>query len=320
MANYPYEKTNPIVLQVIDDVTSIDSALFLKYANAIIRIENELGIKPSGTYSDVRSRLDAMELGDDGYTGGSPHSTTIATHFRHNWLNPVIPTPTGNETLPTVIGQIMVNPPYEAGYSDGYGINYFINRLYVDQGITQLTLELWEITNAPYLVSTANFAPGAHNHIAVVALPFGLSFNRTYELRCYQAGAGDNVNSIMWNSRFLFVPTKIADTTQSNLSYISKDFDFNDGYEILIGMIPAQSMVQSVALTISTVFDGYGEAISVGDVGDHERLMATTSNIPSVTDTYLTNPNYLCAGDTSFSIYMAGTSTTGAGTAIIYYH
>jgi hypothetical protein len=322
MAVYPYEKTNPIVLQVTDGVTSVDSALFKKYSDTILRLENELGIKPSGTYSDVRTRLDAMEVkaGGDGYGAGSPHSTQIATHFRHNWLNPTISIPSGSTTMSTVVGQVPVNPPFEAGYNDGYGISYFINRFYVDQDVS-LTLSLYETTSTPTLVSSNTYSSGEHTVSTIVALPFATSLLRNYELRCSQVASGGttNTNSIIWNSRFLFVPTNISDTSRNNFYYITADFDFSDGYTKVIGTIPASSAVQDVALTITTPFDGY-TTISVGDDLDNTRLMDTTDNIPSVSDTYLADSNYIYTNDTQVNLYMTGSPTVGQGTVIVYFH
>lgn len=320
MAVYPYEKTNPIIFQVIDGVTSVDSVLFKKYSDAIIRIENELGIKPSGTYSDVRTRLDAMEVGaGDGYNGGSPHSAHLATHFRHNWLSPTITTPSGPVVMPTVIGQLPINPPFEAGFDEGYGISYFINRFYVDQDVS-FTLQLYETTSTPTLVNSANYSAGEHTVITVVVLPFAASLMRNYELRCSQVASGGttNTNSVIWNSRFLFVPTNISETQLTGLSYITTDFTYADGYSKTIGTIPDSAAVQNVALTIDTPFDdGY---ISVGDAIDNSRLMGTGDNIPSVADTYIADSNYIYLSNTQVNLYITGSPTIGSGTVIVYYH
>jgi len=210
MAVYPYEKTDPAFLAVIDDSTVLDSAFFKKYADTILRIENELGIKPSGTYSDVRTRLDAMELGDrgDGYAAASPNSVAIATHFRHNWVSPIITTPGGPVLLPTIIGKVSMDPSVEAGYDDGYGIAYFVSSFYVDSDVS-FTFQLWETTGAPTMLSSNIYTTGEHTVETIIALPISVSLSRKYELRCYQVAAGGpatNTNSIIWNSRFLFVP------------------------------------------------------------------------------------------------------------------
>jgi len=47
---------------VIDNVTSINGALLNNIRDAILAMENELGIKPSGIYTNVRTRIAAIEV------------------------------------------------------------------------------------------------------------------------------------------------------------------------------------------------------------------------------------------------------------------
>jgi len=207
MVSYPYEKTSPTVLEVINGVTSIDSALFKLYSDAIIRVENELGIKPSGTFSDVRTRLDSMELRGDGYADASPNSVSIITSFRHNWLSPTITTPGGPVVLPTVLGRVSTDLSVDSGYADGYGVSYFVNNFYVDSDVS-FTFQLWEVTSTPTMLSSNVYTGGEHIVETLIVLPTSVSLSRVYELRCYQVASGGtiNTNSVIWNSRFLFVP------------------------------------------------------------------------------------------------------------------
>ena len=46
---------------VVDTVTHINAVTVNRLRSAIVNIETELGIQPSGTYTDVRERLDALE-------------------------------------------------------------------------------------------------------------------------------------------------------------------------------------------------------------------------------------------------------------------
>jgi hypothetical protein len=48
-------------LEVINGVTSLDAAYFLKINDAIRSIEATCGIFPQGVYSTIRQRLDSME-------------------------------------------------------------------------------------------------------------------------------------------------------------------------------------------------------------------------------------------------------------------
>ena len=47
---------------VVDNVTRVDAVTVNRLRCAIVNIETELGILPSGTFTDVRARLDALEL------------------------------------------------------------------------------------------------------------------------------------------------------------------------------------------------------------------------------------------------------------------
>jgi hypothetical protein len=46
---------------VVDTVTQINADTVNRLRSAIVNLETELGIEPSGTYDDVRARLDALE-------------------------------------------------------------------------------------------------------------------------------------------------------------------------------------------------------------------------------------------------------------------
>jgi hypothetical protein len=60
---YPANIDNSISIPiVVDSITNIDSKLLNTYRSAILAIENELGIKPSGPSDTVRSRLDGTDV------------------------------------------------------------------------------------------------------------------------------------------------------------------------------------------------------------------------------------------------------------------
>ncbi len=50
----------------VDNVTPVRGEVVNRHREAILAIESELGIQPSGTYTTVRARLDALELGFGG--------------------------------------------------------------------------------------------------------------------------------------------------------------------------------------------------------------------------------------------------------------
>jgi hypothetical protein len=82
MSTYPYIKDPTSSFAVIDGVTPLNSILFQKFSSAIVAIENELGVNPSGVYTDVRQRLDAI----DGYipSGGFAASALIYQHLEYD--------------------------------------------------------------------------------------------------------------------------------------------------------------------------------------------------------------------------------------------
>jgi hypothetical protein len=263
-----------------------------------------------------------MEVGSgSGNNEGSPHSVHIATHFRHSWLSPTITTPGGPIVLPTVVGQVPVDPAVEAGYQDGYGLCYFINRFFVDEDVT-FTLQLWDVTGDPTQLSTNNFTYGEHTYTTVLSLPLNTTSERVYELRCYQVSAGGttNTNSVVWNSRFLFVPSTLP--FGAPLSFLIATFNFNDvlaGSKVVGTINGDPNVVQAVSLVIDTDFDG-ATTIEVGDAGDNGRLMADIDNIPTVIDTYINTSDEIYAAPTELSLYFTGAPSQGSGTVIIYIH
>lgn len=62
MSKFPAQIDNDITLpKVVDNLSPVRGDTVNRLRAAIIAIENELGIKPSGIYSTVRGRLDALE-------------------------------------------------------------------------------------------------------------------------------------------------------------------------------------------------------------------------------------------------------------------
>jgi len=53
--------TNTTLPKVTDNLTPVSGSVYNRLQEAVIRVEYELGVKPSGTYSTVRARLDALE-------------------------------------------------------------------------------------------------------------------------------------------------------------------------------------------------------------------------------------------------------------------
>lgn len=64
MTKYPAQIDNNITLPLVaDNFTPVFGDTVNRLRNAIVAVQNELGVKPSGSYSTVRARLDAIETG-----------------------------------------------------------------------------------------------------------------------------------------------------------------------------------------------------------------------------------------------------------------
>jgi hypothetical protein len=82
MTSYPNRKDTTATFSVVNGVTSIDSAFFAKFFSAILAIENELGVSPSGVYTDLVARLEAMD--SYGTYGVYPGDITAAALLAHS--------------------------------------------------------------------------------------------------------------------------------------------------------------------------------------------------------------------------------------------
>ena len=91
--SYPrYPRT---YFDVVDGATPINSELFGKFTDAIINIQDQLGDNPSGVFSNIRQRLDSLEVGNNdslyhntllGLQGGTVDGYYHLTDNEHTWL------------------------------------------------------------------------------------------------------------------------------------------------------------------------------------------------------------------------------------------
>jgi hypothetical protein len=75
-----------------------------------------------------------------------------------------------------------------------------------------------------------------------------------------------------------------------------------------------------VQIHIRVPFDGIGAALTVGDAGDTDRLMAAADNDPTAVGSYTTTPAYAYGSDTGLTLGItpgAGASQ-GAGVLVLY--
>ncbi len=62
MPKYPAQIDNSQSLPTaIDNLKPVQGSIFNKLRDAVLAVESELGVKPSGSYTTVRSRLDILE-------------------------------------------------------------------------------------------------------------------------------------------------------------------------------------------------------------------------------------------------------------------
>jgi hypothetical protein len=62
MPKYPAQIDNSQSLPTaVDNLTPVQGSIFNKLRDAVIAVESELGVKPSGSYTTVRARLDTLE-------------------------------------------------------------------------------------------------------------------------------------------------------------------------------------------------------------------------------------------------------------------
>jgi hypothetical protein len=62
MPKYPSQiDTSSSLPTVVDNLTPVQGSIFNKLRDTVIAVEQELGVKPSGSYSTVRGRFDALE-------------------------------------------------------------------------------------------------------------------------------------------------------------------------------------------------------------------------------------------------------------------
>ena len=86
-------------------------------------------------------------------------------------------------------------------------------------------------------------------------------------------------------------------------------FAYGDASPRTIYTTSGTQRVWQVLLAIDTPFNGTGPALTIGDSGDADRLMAATQNDPKTADVYSTQPAYEYSDGTAITLSI----TPGAG-------
>ena len=97
-------------------------------------------------------------------------------------------------------------------------------------------------------------------------------------------------------------------------------FSYGDATPVAAATALAGKLVYGVQIHIRIPFDGTGAVLTVGDVGDTDRLMAATDNDPASVGSYTTTPSYAYGSDTGLTLGItpgAGASQ-GAGVLVLY--
>jgi hypothetical protein len=145
MSKYPAAIDTEIELpKIVSNVTPVTGDIINKLRNAVVAVESELGVKPSGIYSNVRARMSALETALANITAGS--STTFGRDL-------------STLTLITqkVIG-LQGRDVSDAAPSDGYLLTW-------NESLTK-----WEPAEAPVSFIAGGDISGSNTSQTVIAL------------------------------------------------------------------------------------------------------------------------------------------------------
>ena len=97
-------------------------------------------------------------------------------------------------------------------------------------------------------------------------------------------------------------------------------FSWGDAQPQILFAASDGGFIAKAELIIITPFDA-AATLSIGDSGNHERLMAISENDPLTPGTYQSNPNYLGTGSRDIVFYknLTGHVSAGSGVILIYY-
>ena len=97
-------------------------------------------------------------------------------------------------------------------------------------------------------------------------------------------------------------------------------FSYGDATPVAAATALTGKLVYGVQIHIRVPFNGTGAALTVGDVGDTDRLMAAADNDPTAIGGYTTTPAYAYGSDTgiTLSITPGAGASQGAGILVLY--
>ena len=97
------------------------------------------------------------------------------------------------------------------------------------------------------------------------------------------------------------------------------NFAYGDASPLALYTIPTSpaKTCWAVALAIDTPFNGTSPSLTIGDVGDADRLMAATQNDPTTAGTYTTNPAHVYAAGSVITLTIVPGAGASAGSGKI---
>lgn len=119
--------------------------------------------------------------------------------------------------------------------------------------------------------------------------------------------------------RFLHIRRLTLAQLVAATRFVEVNFAYGDATPAAITTALAGKLVYGVSIHIKTPFDGIGAALTVGDAGQVDRLMAAAENAPGQVGSNTTTPALAYAVDTPLilSITPGAGATQGAGLIII---
>lgn len=115
----------------------------------------------------------------------------------------------------------------------------------------------------------------------------------------------------------------IANTANIALAVVGDDtiaFNYGDATPKPLVTVPANTVITSVSIVITTAFDDSTATLTVGDAGNTARLMNVSDSIANSTGIYTVEPVYTYMANTQLTLSISpGTSTVGSGLVILNY-
>lgn len=148
------------------------------------------------------------------------------------------------------------------------------------------------------------------------AVTYNLTVGATSCFRCkIRTSEAPALNSYYWEP-ILYVE---GDFEGGSSSSIKVPFSFSDATPKFIYSIPADTLIVSAAVIISTPFNSPLSSISLGDSGNNSRLLNSSQIYQGEVGEYETKPMYKYITTTSIYLYinLGSGNTTGNGYVIL---